>query len=549
MRTARSPASELSAALAGLLLASGAGAAEPAKGKVVSVSASRAYLDRGAADGLVAGATVELKRAGEKAGTCVVEEVAEHHARCKGAWLRPGDLFEVSAAAASRKSAAPAAVEPMPAPPSAAELAARSAALGAAAVEKVAYAGAVSAEPAAGLNLHSELGWTHTSWLSTGNAGFHGERVDLAIRGLEIAGGFRVWADLTFVQYEARPDNVRYRPGGDTFLFVRELAVAQREVGNPYALALGRVRPWHVPGVTAFDGAQAGWRSRSGLAEVGVFGGELPDAKTINFQKAWLAGAYWSVEHLGAPGDAVRVVRHEARLGILDGADFEQRLEAEAVLAASLWRSLDAGVDAKVGYASSRGANLDGLRVDLGFRPAETFRIYGGFRHEGIHDAELAAVDPAYRGAGQHADLSASWEVLPALTLGLGGGWANDDEVGRMRGWVGPEVGLPTLFGTRGGLNLGYAEEFGWTGGRTGWLQAVVLPATRWQVLARASYFQDVPGGTAPDTHEVGLAASLDARLVTWLSLRLSLAGRMGLDEFADPALGFVGSLGLRGTL
>ncbi|HEY3451638.1 MAG TPA: hypothetical protein VGK67_35090 [Myxococcales bacterium] len=549
MRMARSRAASerASAAVLGAALLLGAAGASAAPGKVLSASATRAYLDRGAADGLAVGARVALTRAGEAAGECEVEEVSEHHARCKGAGLRPGDRFE---AAAKSTGSRPAAVEPMSAPPTAAELKARNAALSAAPVPKVAFAGASGTSPAAGLNLHSEAAWTHTSWLSSGGAGFHDERVDLAIRGLEIAGGFRVWADLSLVQYESRPDNARYRPGGSTFLYVRELAVVQREVGNPYAVAAGRVRPWHAPGIPVLDGAQAGWRSRSGTAEVGVFGGELPDVKTINFQKAYLAGAYWSVDHFGAVGDAVRVVRHEGRLSVAGGADFETRLEAEAAVQAAFWRSVDAGLSVRVAYASARGATLDGFRADFGLRPVDTLRIFGGYRFEGIHDVELAAVDPHYRGAGQHADLTASWDVLPALTLGASGGFAHDAEVGRARGYVGPELGLPTLFGAHGGLALGYAEEFGWTGGRTGWLQAILLPSARWRVLARASYFQDVPSGAASGTHEVGLAASLDAPLVSWLSLRLSLAGRVGLDALeAGPALGFVGSLGLRGQL
>ncbi|MGC4114755.1 MAG: hypothetical protein QM765_09125 [Myxococcales bacterium] len=534
--------------VAAAVLVLGLGEAWAAPGKVVSASASRAYLDRGGADGLAVGAVVAITRGGDPAGKCEVEEVADHYARCKGAGLRPGDRFEVKNAGQARTG--PAAVEPMPAPPSPAELAARNAALSAAPVPKVAFVATLGPAPAEGLNLHSDAAWTHTSWLSSGGAGFHNERVDLAVRGLEIAGGFRVWADLSFVQYESRPENARYRPGGGTFLYVRELAVAQREIGNPYALAAGRVRPWHAPGVPMLDGAQAGWRSRDGTLEVGVFGGELPDVKILSFQEAYIAGAYWSVDHFGAPGDAVRVVRHEGRLSVAGGADFQTRLEAEAAVQAAFWRSLDLGLSARAAYADARGATLDGFRVDFGGRPTSTLRIFGGYRYEGIHDVELAAVDPAYRGAGQHADLSALWDVVPALSLGLSGGFAHDAEVGRARGYVGPELGLPQLFGARGGLTVGYAEEFGWTGGRTGWLQAALLPSPRWRVLARASYFQDVPGGGAPDTHEVGLAASLDAPLVTWLSLRLSLAGRVGLDGGeSDTPLGFVGSLGLRGQL
>lgn len=551
MPMAPSRATELAAAAAAAFCLASAGA-WAAPGRVVSASAARAYLDRGAADGLAVGAVVKLTRGGEPVGMCEVEGVSEHHARCKGAGLRPGDRFEVAGAQARAKSRSEPvqSVEPMPAPPSAQELKARNAALAAAPIAKVAFAGTPGQSPAAGLNLHSEAAWTHTSWLSSGGDGFHNERVDLAIRGLEIAGGYRVWADLSLVQYESRPGNVRYRPGGSTFLYVRELAVSQREVGNPYTLAAGRVRPWHAPGISVLDGAQAGWRARDGMAEVGVFGGELPDVKTINFQKAYIAGAYWSVDHFGASGDALRLVRNEGRLSVAGGSDFDTRVEAEAALLAAFFKSVDAGISLRASYMARGEATLDGLRIDFGARPVDSLRLSGGYRYEGVHDAELAVVDPTYRGSGQHADLAVSWDVLPSLTLAVSGGVAHDFSVDRARGWVGPELGLPTLFGAHGGLTLGYAEEFGWTGGRTGWVQAVLLPAARWRVLARASYLQDVPERPSEGTHELGLAASLEAPLVSWLSLRLSLAGRTGLEALeSGPALGFVGSLGLKGQL
>lgn len=536
----------LSLAAVGLLAAS----AQAAPGRVVSVTATRAYLDKGTADGVALGASLTLTRDGEAAGRCVVEEVSEGNARCKGAGLRVGDRFKVSVERAP-KVAAPDAPPPLT---TAEELASRNATLVAAPVGKVAYTGPVTGggAPAGGLRLHGELGWTHTSWVSTGGAGFHDERVDLAIRGLEIWRGLRVWADATLVQFEARPDHARYRPGTGTMLFVRELALARREVGSPFAFAVGRVRPWHAPGVMVLDGAQAGWRSASGLAEVGVLGGELPDVRSIGFQKAWLAGLYWAVEHRGEKDATVRVLRHEARLAALEGPAFERRYEAQALLQASLGRVFDAGLDAKAAYTGAGGAALDGLRLDLGARPVGSVRIFGGYRYEGMHDPELAAVDPGYRGVGHRADAAATWDVRPSLTLGVSGGYSRDGEgaAGLERGWVGPQIGFPTLFGARGGVTVGYGEELGWLSGRNAYVQAAILPAARWRLLVRGSYYHDDYGAKAVSTDEVGLGFNLDAPLVSWLSLRASAAGRIGLQATeADPPYGFVGSLGLRGAL
>ncbi|MBI5549395.1 MAG: hypothetical protein HY901_36375 [Deltaproteobacteria bacterium] len=531
----------------GLPLLARAAAANGGGGQVVSSSGTRAYLDRGAADGLAPGQSITLRRQGEVAGRCEVEEVAEHFARCRGAGLRPGDRFQLSWAGPPVAASAPGGVL---VPDPAEVVQARRTALEAAPVPKVAFTGVSARGAPAGAQLHAEAAYTHSSWVSADSSGFHGERVDAALRGLELGKGFRVWTDLTAVQWISRPDTTRYRPGASTQLFVRELSIAWREQGVPFTFAAGRVRPWHVPGVMLFDGAQAAWRTRSGSAEVGVFGGELPDVRTLAPQEAWLAGGYWSVQRLGGVGEAMRVLRHEARVSVVDGVDLPRRLEAETLLQVALWHSLDVGADARIGWDEQRGFGLDAARADLGVRPADSLRISGGYRYDGIRNPELAAVDFQYRGSGHHADLSASWDVTRQITLGASGGWAEDVEQDLSRGFIGPQLGFPRLFGDVGGLSLGYAEEIGWASGRTGWLQAAFTPAQRWRVLARLSYVQDSFEG-AEAQRDLGMFLIASAPLVSsWLSVRVSLAGQLGLDQLADsPAGGFMGSLSLRGQL
>jgi hypothetical protein len=77
----------------------------------------------------------------------------------------------------------------------------------------------------------------------------------------------------------------------------------------------------------------------------------------------------------------------------------------------------------------------------------------------------------------------------------------------------------------------------------------VLHPAQRFQILGRLSYLQDSPHG-GPAEHDLGLVLNANAALVSWLSLRFSFMGRLGLDGVrSDPNLGFAGTLGLRGEL
>src|SRR5262249_55571686 len=68
-KTAERAPSELAARVAG-------------QGKVRFVTAKRAYLDRGALDGLKVGDAISLQRLGKNVGGCKLESVAEREATC-----------------------------------------------------------------------------------------------------------------------------------------------------------------------------------------------------------------------------------------------------------------------------------------------------------------------------------------------------------------------------------------------------------------------------------------------------------------------------------
>src|SRR5436190_1754540 len=65
---------------------------------VVFVTDKRAYLNRGARDGLRAKQVVPLSRGGRAAGSCAIETLAQHQASCTGARPRVGDSFRVTPA-------------------------------------------------------------------------------------------------------------------------------------------------------------------------------------------------------------------------------------------------------------------------------------------------------------------------------------------------------------------------------------------------------------------------------------------------------------------
>jgi len=72
----------------------------PGVGRVLQVTATRAYLDAGADEGLTPGQVVALWRGDVEAGRCTVEEVAPGSATCTGGGARPGDAFKLAPAVA-----------------------------------------------------------------------------------------------------------------------------------------------------------------------------------------------------------------------------------------------------------------------------------------------------------------------------------------------------------------------------------------------------------------------------------------------------------------
>ncbi len=528
-------------ALAALVAALPAGASAEV---VLQVLAGRAYLDRGSAHGLAVGQLVPLLRSGRTVGTCTLDEVSDHYSSCLAPFALKGDVFP------------PVKVSPTPSPQARSVsplpesvISQQKEEVEAAPLPMVESKASPPGPGLRGALVTAEL--AHASWvtLDGGGGSFHQERLDLDLRGLSIAQGFRAYASLTALRW-TRPDTTRFRPGAPTELYVREAEVSSRELGQRWGLSVGRVQPFSAPGIYALDGVQGGWRSARGT-ELGLFGGVLPDVVTMAPTGRVTAGAYWGLSSSEGEGDATRLLRHEGRLSFMTGAGLSQRLEAEGLVQAWLSRTIDASADLKLAVGGNASV-LQAARVDFGLRPATFLRVSGGYRYTGELDVALVAIDPiAYGGRSHHADLTASWDLSPATTLSLTGGLARDVTSALGREYVGPELSLPHLFGDKGGLSLSYLEEFGWSAGRTAAAQTSVRLFRRLQLIGRLSYFQESPQGAASSNHELGLFLYASAPLTSWLSLKVSALGRLPVDWAFDgvvtPAVNI--SVGLAGAL
>lgn len=517
-------------ALAPLLLLASPAAAEGKGGRVTYVTASSAYLDVGAADGLAAGTVLELSRRKGKPGPCEVTAVAAHQAVCKSDRAAVGDRFTLKAS--------PPAAEPVVAArdalPDPAAVAAQRQTLDGAPAPRVAYQKPRRATgPAWGTR--GFVGVKQQAWATLGKDDAittrtvlsGGARVDLGfLSGLAATGALRLVAD------ELQPASTRFRPQDPAELYLWEAALVLDDGRGPLVARVGRFLPRKAPGVTTLDGAQASLRLLGGSLEVGAYGGTVPDLITLMPSLERLTGGVTLAFDTPLGKDLLLLPR--ARVALLSSPDFQaMRAETEAQ-AQLLWGSaLAAGASVRAGLdARTATPSFDAARVDLELRPDTSVRVGGGYRFLAplAQDFDAAAAVPAALGA-HHGQGSLSWSTTEWLVLGAQGGVAADPEWGMVRGWVGPELRLPRLFGGLGGLGVGYAEELGAFAGRNGWVQVDFSPFSLLTLWSRAAYLES-EGSGADSLREGAVFAGLEAPLLPWLSLRARAHGLMALPAF-----------------
>ena len=398
-------------------------------GAVVYVTGGRAYIDVGAADGLAPGAVIVARRGGAEAGRCTVDVVGDHHAACPSAALRPGDTLTFVA------SPEPAAPAPLPTLPTAEELAVRARAAAEAPVVRIEFRPDARREGGAGTGRRIVVaGFEHVSWASTGASTLSAERLDLALHGAPLGAG-------VLLDVEARAErwvphaNRHFRPEDDARLYVWQAQLTAPV--SAVRLSAGRILPYRILGATVFDGASASLRR--GNAELGLFGGAVPEPDTLSpTGNRATGGGFWSMERALGGG----VLRHEGRLAVVRSPELGTRVEA--TLAGRAWlRAVDVSAEAQLGAGGEEqaAALVDAVRVDLAARPTKTVSIGGSYRHTGLDWPD--ALEPAlFPGRSDAADAWGAVELGSFLRVGATGGISRDAASRLDRTWIGPSSGF-----------------------------------------------------------------------------------------------------------
>ena len=547
------PVARIVLALVAASLGGGSARAAPL-GRVRFVTARRAYFMAGRLDGLELGALVPLSRNGRLIEACKVDQLGDHEGSCASTKARAGDTFPFPAPEPRPPEAPPLS------PPTDDELVRAAVALETAPVEKIDYAGGIRKVQRGGGALFSgSLG--HDAYVTLGGSDFQQERIDLQLNGVGIRwAGFRAFAHLTAIIASVRPTEQRFRPGDVAQIYLWEAAFSSREVGRPFTLSVGRIWPYHTPGLAMLDGAQVGWRRKDGLAEAGVYGGLVPDATTLYpAGQRYAAGAYYGHTLLRTQaGRTPLILSTEGRLGLRGAPTPGAQLELEWAMLATVGRRFDMGLQARgsIGAGDWTHPAFESARLTLTARPIDALRLIGSFRYlDPKADYDDFAVGFFETRRTLHGNLDLTWDPRPWISVSVMSGV--DSAIGDQsstRGSVGPELGFPRLFHGQGGIAVGYREEIGWFAGRNVYLQATGTAGNRVRAVGRFSYFEDRPSGVTSDApyREIGFYAYVEGRLLRWLSARLTSIGRLNVDRSGEglpPPGGFTLRAELIGSL
>ncbi len=508
-------------------------------GKVTFATASTAYIDAGALEGVAIGQVIQLTRAAQPSGTCTVREVADHSSTCTGEGIRAGDRFAFE----TTVPGAPAVAKMAPIPTEE-ELDTRHAAVTGTPVALV-EAKAQPRDVVLGQlpTVRGDLGYA--VWLAspTGPGDSQRLQLDIQVNGLDAFAGFRFFADARLMQWTQRSDT--YVPGSATQLLVYDLELAQRDPRKSWSASFGRVMPWFAPGATTFDGAQGGLRF--GRTEVGIFGGTVPDPYTTEpTLDRYTGGVYANFE---APLGST-LLSGSARAAVVQNPAVQRHYEGEILL--NYWAGgvFSASGDLRMGFGDVHAPSyIDSARLALTVRPVPIFWISGGFSYWGLampNDEPVAT----YPGPSRRADGSVGVDATPWLRVAALGGWVDDLTSSLSHTYVGPEL---TFTRVLAGLSFGYLKDLGWVEGQSAWGQIGWAPVVGTRLTGRVSWFQTTMtvDGVANPTPEndVGLTVNGTVGLNRWLSLRAMVLVRAGVDNLeASVPFGTATNVFLVGT-
>lgn len=509
--------------------------------KLVDLSRDHAFFGVGTSEGLNKGDEVRFVRRGQEVRRCTVDAAAAHQARCAVETVGSQDAAcYVRAAAPQEAAQASQAIGPGRGrlnPPS---IKKAQLALAKQGVPEVVDQSAGVTGP---LSFRADAALSHSSFvrLGQGRPGTHRQTLSGSIRDIPL--GFfdtRASVDFTVLTYAARPEEANYRTQANAMLFVHETSVARRSVDDGLVLAVGRIRPMHSPGVPFLDGAQVGFRFSDNL-ELGVLGGALPDLVRLEPSlDRWTAGAYgrWVVANSDLRWDG------SARAGFVRGTASQGEVEASTRLGVSSWFAAALGARVR---ADRDGVGLSSLRGRVDLHPADAWTVGLDGRFRDAVDDPFAAGLPVV--GASHGRATVRWQQLSWLSLGLVGAVGHLDADNLTLFVAGPEVVLPKLFGTLGGLSIGYQEAVGWLPGRNVWAQTGLHPLPELQLWLRATYREGHEAGGV--LHEVGGFAQAGWQISRMIQVRGSLFSRVGFtgDAGSSAAANFVGRVALVAAL
>jgi hypothetical protein len=523
---ARSRRTVKGGARAGSAKAGDAKSAMPARASasgpaVVFVTEKRAYLNRGARDGLTADQTVPLFRGGRAAGACTIETLAERQASCKGGRPRAGDSFRLPAAAAERKRPATPALPPIE---SEETLRARASTIGDARYDKVDFSGG----QVLGAHTHAQLAPGIVVWHAQPdpNGDYTLLEVDGDIHVYDVAGtGARFDAAFSAMRWGGQAADGRFRPGAQSQFYLWEAELSRRRTEGQTVFAVGRIWPWHLPGLTLIDGLQIGRRNEAETVEGGVYAGAIPTAlDVVPTASAWASGAYGAFVQVGSNKSVFRLAREEARVGLSSAPETGQVADVEAVVQAWLgaWNVAAGGRVIRSSLLAPQ-PQLDRAIVDVGARPTLAFGLGLHLRYfSGVLPtaAPLVSVTPATGLMSASGDA----HVDPTGWLGFSllAGAYRDRQSTLTQEYVAAELRLPRFLAGAGGLSGGLEADEGWMRSRLIYGQLATRLGARVRLLARASMSTNefTTPALTPNIYELGGYLHLDGALATWLRLR-----------------------------
>jgi hypothetical protein len=529
-------------------------AASASGGSVQFVTEKRAYLDRGAKDGLAAKQPLQLFRGNRAVGSCAIETLADHQATCVGGRLRGGDSFRLHPRAGAKKRERLAALAPLIDEQT---LRTRAAAVSEAPYEKVDFTGVgVLAAHTRGTVSSGFTVW-HTSPDPKGD--YSVEELDGTLQVYDLgATGIDFNAAFTAMRWGARTAIGRFQPTQQSQFYLWEAEFSKRGADAKTVFAVGRIWPWHAPGLTLLDGAQVGRHNEDETAEGGAYAGLVPLASTVapTFT-AWASGVYGALVENGSKKSAFRLAREEARVGVWGGPG--TGLVADAEVLAQAWLgawNLGGGGRAVLPTQVTPTPVIDRAYLDVGAHTTTAFGIGLHLRYFGAALPALAilqGVMPSPTGSF-NVLADAHWELASWLGASGFGGLNQDRETGRNLEYAAAELGLPRLLGGAGGLSVGVEVEEGWLRGRLVYGQVGARVWERLQILARVSASAseyEIPT-PSPNVDEIGGYLQLDSAVCSWLRVRASSLIRVpfliqGATPW-DPSFGLVVGLSLIGS-